>query len=136
MWVSSWAITSAVAAGDATWIVSPVVAATLPTLARARRDAVPVDTCTGRSPTMAVASGRYVMGIARGRSVRWRASSAANVSAGLGAGAVTTGDRRTAGTADPATAERAAAVIVAAVAATSPAARAAAPALAALAAAA
>ena len=38
-WVSSWAITSAGGAGDARWIVSPVVAATLPTLARARRDA-------------------------------------------------------------------------------------------------
>ena len=57
-WVSSWAITSAGGAGVARWIVSPVVAAPLADARSARREATPVDTCTGRSPTIAVASGR------------------------------------------------------------------------------
>jgi len=90
MCVSSWAITSLrrvlEIADRSRWIVSPVVAATLPTDRSARRDAVSVDNITGRGPAMASASGWNDVGSGAGRLRTVRESSLMNCAATRSAG--------------------------------------------------
>ena len=77
-WVSSWAITSLTCtlgrAGRSRWITSPVVAATLPTERRARREASSVDSITRRPGVIASAIGRYRVGSGAGPRCRLSAS--------------------------------------------------------------
>jgi hypothetical protein len=81
------------------WIVSPVVAATLPTERSARRDAASVESITGRGPAIESASGRNDAGKGVGRLRTVRESSvmnwAATRSAGGAIGAAVAGDSAT-----------------------------------------